>query len=188
MKLRFLVHQEVDVHVDGNNEITDVETELGKNFPGFFIEYLGRVKEPKKQKTNFKEGQLIVYKGANGYEVGKIKEIREDNKAVIWYHEGDTAALTELSLVSPLINDYCIQEVIDKSPRRFYLKYKPKFYDDKCLQDTYLNYSYVDSKFELDEKAEELRWKTKFTQAEIDNIKRRFSTDLEDFEQIEVEE
>lgn len=188
MKLRFLVHQEVDVHVDGDYEITDIEAELGKSYPGFFIEYLRKVKEPRKQKTNFKEGQLIVYKGANGYEVGKIKEIREDNKAVTWYHEGDTAALTELSLVSPLINDYCIQEVIGKDSRKFYLKYKPKFYDDKCLQDIYLNYSYVDSKFELDKKAEDLDWKTKFSKEDIDYIKRIYQTDLADFEMIEVEE
>lgn len=56
----------------------------------------------------FKEGQLVIYKGANGYEIGKIKRIKNDNQAFIWYHSGDTAALTDFDLIKPIINDYCI--------------------------------------------------------------------------------
>ena len=62
----------------------------------------------------FKEGQLIIYKGSNGYEIGKIKRIKNNNSAFIWYHSGDTAALTDFDLISPLINDYCIQDLLNK--------------------------------------------------------------------------
>lgn len=64
--------------------------------------------------TEFKEGQLVLYKGVNGYEIGKIKRIRNDGKAFVWYHSGDTAALTDLGLLLPIVNDYCIQDLINK--------------------------------------------------------------------------
>ena len=64
--------------------------------------------------TEFKEGQLVIYKGANGYEIGKIKRIKNDNQAYIWYHSGDTAALTDFDLIKPIINDYCIQDLLNK--------------------------------------------------------------------------
>ena len=63
---------------------------------------------------DFKEGQLVIYKGANGYEIGKIKRIKNDNQAYIWYHSGDTAALTDFDLIKPIINDYCIQDLLNK--------------------------------------------------------------------------
>ena len=62
----------------------------------------------------FKEGQLVVYRGSNGYEIGKIKKIKDETSAWIWYHSGDTAALTEFSLISPLINDYCLEDILNK--------------------------------------------------------------------------
>ena len=62
----------------------------------------------------FKERQLVVYKGSNGYETGKIKKIKDNKSAWIWYHSGDTAALTDLSLIYPLFNDYCAEDIIKK--------------------------------------------------------------------------
>lgn len=62
----------------------------------------------------FKEGQLVIYIGANGYEIGKIRRIKDDKSAFIWYHSGDTAALTDFDLISPIVNDYCIQDLINK--------------------------------------------------------------------------
>lgn len=50
---------------------------------------------------NFKEGQLIIYKNM----IGKIKRIN-GSKAFIWFHTGDTAALTNL--------DDCIQDLLNK--------------------------------------------------------------------------
>lgn len=62
----------------------------------------------------FKEGQLVIYKGSNGFEIGKVKKIIDNKSAWVWYHGGDTAALTDLSLINPLINDYCVEDILNK--------------------------------------------------------------------------
>lgn len=63
---------------------------------------------------DFQKGQLVIYKGSNGYEIGKIKKIKDNNSAWIWYNSGDTAALTDFDLIEPLTNDYCISDIINK--------------------------------------------------------------------------
>lgn len=63
---------------------------------------------------DFQKGQLVIYKGSNGYELGKIKKIKDNNSAWVWYHSGDTAALTDFDLIEPLVNDYCISDIINK--------------------------------------------------------------------------
>lgn len=62
----------------------------------------------------YKEGQLVIYKGSNGYKIGKIKKIKDDHSAWIWHTSGDTAALTDFSLINPLINDYYIEDILNK--------------------------------------------------------------------------
>lgn len=62
----------------------------------------------------FKEGQLVVFKRPDGYSIGKIKKIKDKTSAWIWYHSGDTAALTDLSLIGPLFNDYCLEDILNK--------------------------------------------------------------------------
>ena len=62
----------------------------------------------------YTEGQLVIYEGAKGYEIGKIKKIKDNNSAWIWYHSGDTAALTDFSLIRPLLNDYCAEDILHK--------------------------------------------------------------------------
>ncbi|WP_138158758.1 hypothetical protein [Peptoniphilus catoniae] len=62
----------------------------------------------------FEVNQLVIYKGSNGYEIGKIKRIKDSKSAWIWYHSGDTAALTDFDLIEPIINDYCIQDLLNK--------------------------------------------------------------------------
>lgn len=64
---------------------------------------------------DFQKGQLVIYNGSNGYELGKIKKIKDNKSAWIWYHSGDTAALTDFDLIKPLINDYCISDIINKN-------------------------------------------------------------------------
>lgn len=65
--------------------------------------------------TNFKEGDLIVYIKPDGCEIGKIKRIREeDHHGFIWFNTGDTASLVNLDFVFPVLNDYCIQELLNK--------------------------------------------------------------------------
>lgn len=62
----------------------------------------------------FKEGQLVLYEGTFGFEIGKIKKLKGKRRAYVWYHSGDTAALTDLKLLNPIVNDYCIQDLINK--------------------------------------------------------------------------
>ena len=62
----------------------------------------------------FKEGQLVLYEGTFGFEIGKIKKIKGKRMAYIWYRSGDTAALTDLKLLNPIVNDYCIEDLIKK--------------------------------------------------------------------------
>ena len=62
----------------------------------------------------FKEGQLVLYEGTFGFEIGKIKKLKGKRRAYVWYHSGDTAALTDFDLIQPIINDYCIQDLLNK--------------------------------------------------------------------------
>ena len=62
----------------------------------------------------YKEGQLVIYEGSYGYGIGKIKKIEDDHSAWVWYQSGDTAALTDFNLLNPLINDYCLEDILNK--------------------------------------------------------------------------
>ena len=62
----------------------------------------------------FKEGQLVLYEGTFGFEIGKIKKLKGKRRAYVWYNSGDTAALTDLRLLNPIVNDYCIKDLLDK--------------------------------------------------------------------------
>lgn len=62
----------------------------------------------------FKEGQLVLYEGTFGFEIGKIKKLKGKSRAYVWYHSGDTTALTDLKLLNPILNDYCIKDLLDK--------------------------------------------------------------------------
>lgn len=64
--------------------------------------------------SEFKEGQLVLFRGSSGCEIGKIKRLGSDNLAFVWYHSGETTSLTNLDLLHPIINDYCIQDLINK--------------------------------------------------------------------------
>ena len=56
---------------------------------------------------NFKEGQLVIYSNGSTYEIGKIKTLKEHG-AFVFYHTGETAALTSYADIKPIVNDYCI--------------------------------------------------------------------------------
>lgn len=62
---------------------------------------------------------------------------------------------------------------------------KHKWFDDSLC--AYINYCIPNDSFNLNSKSNNEAFKTQFTQAEIDEIKERFNTNLEDFEQIPVE-
>lgn len=57
----------------------------------------------------FREGEYIIYKNGDRYEIGKIKRIVRDG-AFVWYHSGDTAAKTPFDCMHKLENAYCIGE------------------------------------------------------------------------------
>lgn len=59
--------------------------------------------------AEFHEGQYIIYKNGDRYEIGKIKRITQDG-AFVWYSCGDTAAKTPFDCMHPIINDYVIGE------------------------------------------------------------------------------
>ena len=59
--------------------------------------------------AEFHEGQYIIYKNGDSYEIGKIKRITPDG-ALVWYSCGDTAAKTPFDCMHPIINDYVIDE------------------------------------------------------------------------------
>lgn len=40
---------------------------------------------------------------------------KELGEAFVWFNSGDTAALTDLGLLQPIDNDYCIQDLINKT-------------------------------------------------------------------------
>lgn len=57
----------------------------------------------------FRAGQLVVYRNGSRIELGKIKCITEDGThARVWYHGGETTALTRIEDLYPIVNDYCI--------------------------------------------------------------------------------
>lgn len=67
---------------------------------------------------------------------------------------------------------------------RFFLKFKIKT-DDDC---NFLNYDKNDDEPTLDNSLETSNFQTRFTQKEINDIRRKFGLTLSDFEQIPVEE
>ncbi|WP_277220693.1 hypothetical protein [Peptoniphilus vaginalis] len=68
---------------------------------------------------------------------------------------------------------------------KYYLKHR--FLSDGCGE-CFLNYDLVSDDWRLNNKTPSIGYKTQFTQEEIDEIKGKYKTTLDDFEQIEVEE
>lgn len=57
----------------------------------------------------YREGELVIYKNGDSYEIGKIKRLTP-NGAFIWYSEGDTASKTPYEAIQKIINTYAIKE------------------------------------------------------------------------------
>ncbi|MBU5669558.1 hypothetical protein KQI68_06855 [Peptoniphilus sp. MSJ-1] len=72
-----------------------------------------------------------------------------------------------------------------KEEKKYYLKYKPRFYDGQSEE--YLNYNKKSESYFLSNNIGGFVVKTSFTQKEIEEIKEKFDTDLADLEMIEVE-
>ena len=96
-------------------------------------------------------------------------ELTEDEKEKIYF------LLTKLAETDP-------EEREEK--QKYLLKHK--WFDDSLC--AYINYCIPNDSFNLNTKSNNEEFKTQFTQAEIDEIKERFNTNLEDFERILVED
>ncbi len=59
--------------------------------------------------TEFYEGEYIIYRNGERYELGKIKRITEDG-AFVWYHDGETAAKTPFDCMYKIVNEHVIGE------------------------------------------------------------------------------
>ena len=57
----------------------------------------------------YKEGELIIYKNGDSYEIGKIKRLTPGG-ACVWYSEGETAAKTPYDAMHKIINGYAIKD------------------------------------------------------------------------------
>ena len=59
--------------------------------------------------ADFKEGEYIIYRNGDRYEIGRIKRITDDG-AFVWYSEGETAAKTPFDCMHKLVNGCVIRE------------------------------------------------------------------------------
>ena len=53
-----------------------------------------------------KVNDIIIYQNGDNFELGIIKEVLNDNKFRIWYHTGDTTAVTDIHNIHPIMNAY----------------------------------------------------------------------------------
>lgn len=84
-----------------------------------------------------------------------------------------------------LIDEYARTPIDEREEQeRFFLKFKIET-DDDC---NFLNYDKNDDEPTLDNRLETSSFQTRFTQKEINDIRRKFGLTLSDFEQIPVDE
>lgn len=68
-----------------------------------------------------KVNDIIIYQNGDTFELGIIKEVLENNKYRIWYHTGDTTAVTDINNIHPIMNAYAftiIRKQADKDIHR----------------------------------------------------------------------
>lgn len=83
-----------------------------------------------------------------------------------------------------LCMEYARMPIEAREEKKYYLRKKHKaFYE----YSEYLNRHAGISSYCLNTKYDSAIWKAQFTQEEIDDIKKKFNTDLEEFAQIEVD-
>lgn len=114
------------------------------------------------------------------WDASKVDQYVKDNYDGLMYPPYD------FKLVGYEYEHGCIVNVGEmEEEKKYYLKLKEsKFYGQKC---EYLNYYVDDNEYKLGSIRNSIIYKTQFTQKEIDEIKKRYNTDLEEFEQVEVE-
>lgn len=73
-----------------------------------------------------------------------------------------------------------------REEKKFYLKHR--WFKPKSVYKNYLNYWIGTNEYWLDYKNETEEIQTQFTRKEIEEIKKKFNTDLADFKEVEVED
>jgi hypothetical protein len=76
--------------------------------------------------TKFKKGQVVLYQNGTSFELGIVKEVIAPRMYRVWYHTGDTSALTDESNLHELKNAYAFlimrrkadTSSIDETPAR----------------------------------------------------------------------
>ncbi|HCG58961.1 MAG TPA: hypothetical protein DEV97_03025 [Lachnospiraceae bacterium] len=61
--------------------------------------------------SDFKEGEYIIYRNGEQYEIGRIKRITDDG-AFVWYSNGETAAKTPFDCMHKIVNGYTIKQTL----------------------------------------------------------------------------
>ena len=61
--------------------------------------------------SDFKEGEYIIYRNGEQYEIGRIKRITDDG-AFVWYSNGETAAKTPFDCMHKIVNAYTIKQTL----------------------------------------------------------------------------
>lgn len=56
--------------------------------------------------NKYKVGDLVLYQNGDRFELGIIKKKRDEESFWVWYHTGDTAALTHIRNLHKIINEY----------------------------------------------------------------------------------
>lgn len=59
--------------------------------------------------NDYKEGELIIYRNGDSYQIGKIKRLTPTG-AFVWYSEGDTAAKTPYECLHKITNAHTIKD------------------------------------------------------------------------------
>ena len=138
------------------------------------------------------EYMFMIFDVDNNYEVydcGKliaiISKVEVENFKI--FNDGDRLAFAcgrTMKIIEIIVSFAQTPIDLREEEKKYYLRHKWINDDDE----NYLNLMISDGTFEIYTKREIDDFKTQFTLEEIDGIKERFNTTLEDFELIEVEE
>ena len=126
--------------------------------------------------------EISIYDGND-----ELAYIRKDKRFyVCTYFEFSEYLSEELQeKLYNLIDKYARTPLEEREEQeRFFLKFKIET-DDDC---NFLNYDKNDDEPKLDNSLETSNFQTRFTQKEINDIRRKFGLTLSDFEQIPVED
>ena len=137
------------------------------------------------------EENFYVYRGVMG---GSYNFIRDIDGALIdiskfkvndiHFLDIDWCQETDLKMIKAVI-EFAETPLEDREEeKKFYLRHKWL----ECIGNRYLTWDPGDNCCYLDDSAEYYSGKMKFTLNEIEEIKKKFDTDLKDFELVEVEE